>query len=49
MVNVGLGAEYTINRRWYIYALGEGNIRSNSSKVATDRYNVNVGIGFRIK
>jgi hypothetical protein len=49
MVNVGLGADYTINRRWYIYALGEGNIRSNSSKVATDRYNVNVGIGFRIK
>ncbi|MCF2489253.1 hypothetical protein [Dyadobacter sp. CY347] len=49
MVNVGLGADYKLGSKWYIYALGEGNIKSKSSTVPTDRYNLNLGIGFRIK
>ncbi|GAB3256309.1 hypothetical protein GCM10027347_18040 [Larkinella harenae] len=49
MVNVGLGGQYQLSRRWSINALAEKHFGQQVNRFPADGYSVNLGVGFRIK
>ena len=49
MINVGLGAQYQVNKRWFLNVLAEKNLGKKVNGSRLDGHNISLGGGFRIK